>query len=91
MSTINIYVIPYNDNISTVKSNTHMPMDILYTIGALALRNSVSSFLWPTSITNIICNGSESNLLECQYSTTSSCNIQRGFAVCQGTYVLMIV
>ena len=59
--------------------------------GARALRNQFTEGVWPLTITNISCNGSENNLLECTYSTEtiSACaNQYRDAAViCQGTCV----
>jgi hypothetical protein len=63
--------------------------------GALALRGVFTERVWPLTITNITCSGSESNLLECIYSTEplSACNVLRDAAVacqsmCQCTIIL---
>ena len=54
--------------------------------GALALKGLFTERVWPLTITNITCSGSESNLLECSYSTEplSVCNVLRDASVaCQ--------
>ena len=54
--------------------------------GALALKSVFTEGVWPLTITNITCNGSESNLLECSYSTErlSACHARRDASVsCQ--------
>ena len=65
--------------------------------GALALRGVFTERVWPLTITNITCSGSETNLLECSYSTEplSACSVLRDASVacqskalCQYTIIL---
>ena len=61
--------------------------------GALALQNLFTEYVWPLTITNINCSGSEGRLLDCTYSTEpiSTC-YQRSDAsvMCQGMLLIII-
>ena len=63
-----------------------------YLAGAIALgRGSFSERILPTVLSDIACNGSESNILECgiQKPPSGSCDsFEDAAVVCQGSYSL---
>lgn len=81
LCTLSIYTLFNNNNISIWL----FIMAILVS-GALALKGVFTERVWPLTITNITCSGSETNLLECSYSTEplSACSVLRDASVaCQ--------
>ena len=65
-----------------------MQFDVLWSSGAIAVTSgSFSETSLSHVLSNVSCQGSESNILLCQYSTLGSCGATEDAAVvCQGKY-----